>query len=194
MEEVDPWKQMDINLHLPKDISIGGESLQDLMYGDQDDIVVEELPRYQDVIEDSPAHEWFIGRIEQEITTNSPSSAARLGDIIFAEMSSMGPFQRIDQYQNPVHCTVEFSMLWDPVGFVRTQVSEVRYDAHVEQAIALTGDRNDAEATTIKQYLHRCWPSVATSLLDALHDLSDPVLKGNLLLISIWELQKPSTN
>jgi hypothetical protein len=50
---------------------------------------------------------------------------------------------------------------------------DVDFRTFIEEAVVVTGESVHAEATTIEEYLRKCWPKLAVEIIRALHDLKE---------------------
>lgn len=136
---------------------------------ESDEVDLKKILYYRDFVITARAHEWLIGHIKHELnTTRSRISGIRpIGETILAQLSSSKSLWATSRSKNPGHCEARFSMSWDPAAFFNDQEYDVEYGVFLHEAIALTGEIDDAQATTVSEYLHQCWPWVAEVLLKA---------------------------
>lgn len=180
-EKICHWRDsVDNTANNPEEVFVGVNDLPDATDETKDEAELGKLPRYREIVKNGPAHKWFINHVEQELLTYRPEPdlGPSIADTILSEMSALGSFRAISRSKNPEHCKVVFSMFWDPVVFFEAQGYEVGYDTFLEQAITLTGQANNAQATTIKGYLNQCWPSVAGPILETLRTLNENAAGG----------------
>ena len=180
-ERILPWlATLDDPAIDPDETFIGVEDLPESAEEFFDETSFNQMPRYRDLIVRSPSHEWFVSQIKRQFATvcPNPDTLSPVRGTILSKLSTMKRFRTVSRSRNPEHCNVDFFMHWDPVFFYNSQEYGVNYNTFTEQAIALTGQKDDAQATTVSQYLFQVWPSVATALLAALQSLSGSVPSG----------------
>lgn len=169
-EKIDHWRTS-----VNKDVRNGEEAfigVSDFSEAadESDEAEANMLPKYKDLIVNNQAHKWFASRVEHAVITERSELGdfQSIGEMILADISTSQSLRIISRFQNPGKCEARFSMSWSPSTFFEEQGYDVEYNIFLHQAIALTGQENDAQATTVDQYLRQCWPRVSEPLLNVL--------------------------
>jgi len=181
-EKMENWFERENSLaEHPTEVFVGVKDLPDDEDGDEDsdEDLRAKLPRYRDFIIDSTAHDWLVKKLEREFTLvpPGPEITQSISDTILAKLSYLEPFRNVSRKRNPDLCRMHFAINWNPWSFFQEQEYEGEYGILFEQVITLTGTGNDAQATSIAQYLRQCWPLLAEDILEALRGIGNPTHK-----------------
>jgi hypothetical protein len=133
---------------------------------DPEDVTI--APQYQEVrtfLLDSAAFRWLLQRAQ---------SAAILTDLrgttleaITQTMNAAFANTRQRKARSDQVYRVTFDLDWDLPRFLRRQQYDTLHDK-MERAITITGNINEAQATTCDRYIDQVWPSTGHELLRAL--------------------------
>jgi hypothetical protein len=158
-------KEVDIPSEL--DISALDEAGLDT-YSDSDSSDETYMPdpsKYQEFISKSPAYEWLLASLRQELLLISTHPNAR--EIIHEKILSILPSSsRISKRKSTAAINVTFRITWNPLNFVKAQGYKEKPDDVIERAITLTGSDKDAQALTCKEYLCQVWPSSGEDIVE----------------------------
>jgi hypothetical protein len=122
---------------------------------------------YRNVMLQSPAYKWLLGRLlrETDLATEEANTQVEIRQRIIAALPASQNISR--RYSSETH-KVMFEVDWDPIQFIVEQRYEGDRGEAVERAITLTGSINHAQALTCGQYLGQTWPLSGDCMINLL--------------------------
>ncbi|KAK0646785.1 hypothetical protein B0T16DRAFT_493694 [Cercophora newfieldiana] len=129
---------------------------------------------YRDFLLGAPAYHWLQEMVRREVNLDFSRADAfhKVRNEIARALETPGT-RKISRKSSPESCSARFHVEWQPLGFLEQQAySETNVDA-IQRAITLTGDVDDAQALTCRQYLCQTWPSTGELMLDILKAVVD---------------------
>jgi hypothetical protein len=142
---------------------------------DPEDIAPQDLCKYRNLVKASPAHTWFVARLERcfVLSRANVDRIPDISDVILSTLSREPSFQRFSRHRNPHLCAMTFRVHWDPLAFLRDQEydDDMLPEDALERAITITGAETDAQAMTTYQYMSQAWPVMGPDILSLMKDL-----------------------
>lgn len=161
---------------------------------DADDIAAAEIARYQKVMTESAEYPWLLADMRR-LCTLSPGLPEDLMQKIRDTVRAVLPRDiRISEHSSMPGSKVTFAMPWDPYEFWEKEEFQEDMPRALENAVTITGSAEDAQATTVGEYMTQTWPVTAQHAIKLVKKLVNGVgtprtaSKLRTFLCSIWSI------
>lgn len=141
-------------------------------YPVQDDILPQ-LPHYEEFIRDSDAYQWLLSKICQHslLTFQEPNAMLEIGTKIRNQLRAQEPLRKMSSRKPPSMVKMTFHLDWNPVRFMHDAGFAPPYEEALERVVCLTGSWNEAQATTVRDYMDQTWPRSGHTLITLIQTL-----------------------
>ncbi|KAF5537332.1 hypothetical protein FPHYL_12752 [Fusarium phyllophilum] len=141
-----------------------------------------QMPKYRQFIQGSNAYRWLLTKIDQhrQLSCEEPSIINRIGVSIRDELKAQVSHRKMSRSQVPVWFKMTYILKWDLMRFMRsTGISSDFADA-LPNILCLTGSWNEAQATTVAEYMEQTWPQSGGDIITLLQEILSVWEKSNL--------------
>ncbi|KAF7555660.1 hypothetical protein G7Z17_g1968 [Cylindrodendrum hubeiense] len=147
---------------------------------DPDEKINERLRIYYEFLSKTPAYQWLLSRLRQELVlapvkSDSGSDSdidimAKISDTIISSVQT----RHVSRESSSQTYTMTFEIDWNPRVFIRDeeyQEHEGESGEAIGMALTLTGSAKNAQALSCGQYLTQTWPSTGKQILQLVKDV-----------------------
>ncbi|KAF5685141.1 hypothetical protein FCIRC_3579 [Fusarium circinatum] len=137
-----------------------------------------QMPKYRQFIQGSNAYRWLLAKISQhrQLACEKPSSMDKIGASIREDLRSHISQRKISRSQAPVWFEMIYILGWDPMRLMRRAGISSDFAKALPNIICLTGSWNEAQATTVAEYMEQTWPQSGGAIITLLQEI-----------LSVWE-------
>lgn len=139
-------------------------------HDDGDDIKLAEIAKYRKIITESAQYPWLLADMRRlgEMAPGLPDLMEKVRHTVRAVVSRDIPTSE----HNPMPgCKVTFKIPWDPCGFWEKAEFDEAMTRAFQHATTITGSAEDAQATTVGEYLAQTWPVTAKHSIKLVKEL-----------------------
>lgn len=120
----------------------------------------QKLNQYHESITASAVLEWWTSKIELELSLDRARSC--VAQKILSKLCRDVDWRALEPIE------VHFRLDWNPRTFHKQRDPDIEYETFISQTVVLVGAGRYAQCTTVSEYLHQCWPHLASLVLAAL--------------------------
>ncbi|KAF4497030.1 hypothetical protein FAGAP_6789 [Fusarium agapanthi] len=140
-----------------------------------------QMPKYRQFIQGSNAYRWLLAKIGQhrQLTCEKPISMDKIGASIREDLRSHISQRKISRSQAPVWFEMIYILGWDPMRLMRHAGISSDFAKALPNILCLTGSWNEAQATTVAEYMEQTWPQSGGDIITLLQEILSVCEKSN---------------
>lgn len=174
LDKMNMWEK---NAGVDKPENDQGELFDGVGDAEEELIPPVEIPRYNKIILESSAYNWFITNLRKEYSLQRGATELRLAiDNIRQTILDKLPSGKVSKQRIPPRHRCTFRLLLAPLRarlYPTYDVARSRCISlkRISEVVAVTCSFNEAQATTVREYFAHTWPSAGTFLLEILQEV-----------------------
>jgi hypothetical protein len=135
------------------------QAINDSYVQDDFDKVSSRLIDYEKFVRQADAYQRLLLKILQprQLAWEDTNLISNIGSKIQNRLRAQGPLHRISRRRASL-VRMTFNLDWNPIRYFRDQGSALLAPDILERVICLTGTWNEAQATTVVEYIRQTWP------------------------------------
>ncbi|KAF5701879.1 hypothetical protein FMUND_13712 [Fusarium mundagurra] len=137
-----------------------------------------QMPKYRQFIQGSNAYRWLLTKIGQhcQLSCEEPSIMNRIGASIRDALKAQVSGRKMSRSQAPVWFKMTYILRWDLMRLMRRARISSDFANALPNILCLTGSWNEAQATTVVEYMEQTWPQSGGAIITLLQEI-----------LSVWE-------
>lgn len=135
--------------------------------------VLFQLPDYKKFVQQSNAYQWLISRIRQHsrLAFGDPNLMFDIGASIRNQLRVEESLRRLSRRRPPTLVSMTINLDWNPIHFVQDQGLASPSSDVLGKVLCLSGSWDEAQATTVMEYIEQTWPITGEPIISLLHEL-----------------------
>ncbi|CVL04069.1 uncharacterized protein FMAN_14837 [Fusarium mangiferae] len=132
-----------------------------------------QMPQYRQFIQGSEAYRWLLTKISQQsrLSCEEPSLMDKIGNTIREKLKECIPHHKMSRKKASIEFEVSYSVKLDVVGLMEGSGIFSSFDKALPNIRCLTGKWDEAQATSVAEYISQTWPQSGSATLSLLQDL-----------------------
>jgi hypothetical protein len=132
-----------------------------------------QIPQYRQFIQESSAYQWLLLKLKHHnrLICEKPNIIDEIGVAIRNKLKTAEPLRQMSRNRAPVPIEMTYTIDWDLLGFMRNRGIPSHFSAALPNILCLTGTWNEAQATTVIEYIDQTWPQSGRALFTLLQTL-----------------------
>ncbi|KAL6408743.1 serine/threonine protein kinase [Ilyonectria robusta] len=124
------------------------------------------LEDYKQFIKSSQSYQWLLTKIQaySRVDRLDPSIMLYIGESIRSHILPFAPLRKVSRHRSPLSVEMSFHLDWDLFQFIRDQEYVGEPEHILDHIICLTGVSQQAQATTVSEYMEQTWPKANLSI------------------------------
>lgn len=124
------------------------------------------LEDYKQFIKSSQSYQWLLTKIQaySRVDRLDPSIMLYIGESIRSRILPFAPLRQVSRHRSPLSVEMSFHLDWDLFQFIRDQEYVGEPEHILDHIICLTGVSQQAQATTVSEYMEQTWPTANLSI------------------------------
>lgn len=133
-------------------------STEDVRGRDSLSLTAKKLAAHKSFICTSEAYAWLLSKMRQskQLDCAIPNSMCEIGTQILLQLRRIEPVHGMSSGSPASTVTVTFELEWDPASVL--PAGGLDHRPSFEDVLCLTGTLNEAQATTVLEYMTQTWP------------------------------------
>jgi len=139
---------------------------------ESDDANSTELSLYRSLIFDSPAYEWLLSSLRNEMLLSSGNAEAVDGnESLTIRIAKNLPTGVVSKRQPPIVYDIRYETAWDVAQFISSSVLKDAIDVALASNITIVSNSDHFQAIPCLDYLRQTWPSSGESIMRLLQNV-----------------------
>jgi hypothetical protein len=132
-----------------------------------------QMPQYRQFIQGSNAYQCLLTKLKQHngLICEKPNMMDDIGMAIRDKLKTAEPLRKMSRNRAPVPIEMTYTVDWDLLGFMRNRGILSPFSTALPNILCLTGTWNEAQATTVIEYMNQTWPQSGGALITLLQTL-----------------------
>ncbi|KAF5598793.1 hypothetical protein FPCIR_2717 [Fusarium pseudocircinatum] len=145
--------------------------IDDVKSGEPNDL--SQMPQYRQFIQGSEAYQWLLTKISQQtrLSCEEPSLMDRIGNTIRNTLKESIPHHKMSRKKASIGFEMTYSVTLDVIGMMKRSGISSSFDKALPNILCLTGKRDEAQATSVAEYMDQAWPHSGGAIISLLQDL-----------------------
>jgi hypothetical protein len=146
------------------------------------------MPQYRQFIQDSSAYRWLLAKLKQHnrLTCEKPNIMDEIGMAIRNKLKTTESLRKMSRNRAPVPIGMTYTVNWDLLGCMRNRGIPSPFSAALPNILCLTGTWDEAQATTVIEYMDQTWPQSGRALIALLQTLLSALEEEGVLCYELW--------
>ncbi|KAM0250769.1 hypothetical protein ACHAP5_001986 [Fusarium lateritium] len=138
-----------------------------------------QMPQYRQFIQGSSAYQWLLTKLRQNnrLVCEKPNIMDGIGVAIRDKLKTTELLRKMSRNRVSVPIEMTYTVDWDLIGFFRNRSISPPFSATLPNILCLTGTWQEAQATTVIEYMDQTWPRSGRSLITLLQTLLSALAK-----------------
>ncbi|KAG5762801.1 hypothetical protein H9Q72_009105 [Fusarium xylarioides] len=132
-----------------------------------------QMPQYRQFIQGSEAYRWLLTKISQQgrLSCEEPSLMDRIGNTIRNKLKESIPHHKMSRKKSSIGFEMTFSVTLDIIGMMKRSGISSSFGKALPNILCLTGKWDEAQATSVTEYMDQTWPQSVSAIVSLLQDL-----------------------
>ncbi|TXB96893.1 hypothetical protein FocTR4_00011439 [Fusarium oxysporum f. sp. cubense] len=145
--------------------------INDVKSGEPNDL--SQMPQYRRFIQGSEAYRWLLTKISQQsrLSSEEPSLMDRIGTTIRNKLKECIPHHKMSRKKASIAFEMTYSVTLDVIGIMKHSGISSSFDKALPNILCLTGKWDEAQATSVAEYMDQTWPQSGGAIISLLQDL-----------------------
>ncbi|EXK28948.1 hypothetical protein FOMG_14802 [Fusarium oxysporum f. sp. melonis 26406] len=145
--------------------------INDVKSGEPNDL--SQMPQYRRFIQGSEAYRWLLTKISQQsrLSSEEPSLMDRIGTTIRNKLKERIPHHKMSRKKASIGFEMTYSVTLDVIGIMKHSGISSSFDKALPNILCLTGKWDEAQATSVAEYVDQTWPQSGGAIISLLQDL-----------------------
>ncbi|KAF5601384.1 hypothetical protein FPANT_1755 [Fusarium pseudoanthophilum] len=132
-----------------------------------------QMPQYRQFIQGSEAYQWLLTNISQQsrLSCEEPSLMNRIGATIRSILKKHIPQHKMSRKQACIDFEMTYSLTLDIIGMMKRSGISSSFDKALTNILCLTGKCDEAQATSVAEYMAQTWPQSSGAIISLLQVL-----------------------
>ncbi|KAF5968826.1 hypothetical protein FBULB1_10542 [Fusarium bulbicola] len=145
--------------------------IDDVKSGEPNDL--SQMPQYRRFIQGSEAYRWLLTKISQQsrLSCEEPSLMDRIGNTIRNKLKESIPHHKMSRKRASTGFEMTYSVTLDVIGIMKQSGISSSFDKALPNVLCLTGKWDEAQATSLAEYMDQTWPQSGGTITSLLQDL-----------------------
>lgn len=135
--------------------------------------ILPQLPYYEEFIRVSDAYQWLLTKICQHglLKFKEPNTMLEIGTNIRNKLRAQEPLRKMSSRKPPSVVKMTFYFGWNPARSMNDAGFAPPYEEALGRVVCLTGSWNEAQASTVRDYMDQTWPQSGHALITLMQTL-----------------------
>ncbi|KAF5249308.1 hypothetical protein FANTH_5389 [Fusarium anthophilum] len=145
--------------------------IDDVKSGEPNDL--SQMPQYRRFIQGSEAYRWLLTKISQQsrLSCEEPSLMDRIGNTIRNKLKESIPHHRMSRKKESLGFEMTYSLALDVIGMMKRSGISSSFGKALPNILCFTGKWDEAQATSVAEYMDQTWPHSGGGIISLLQDL-----------------------
>jgi hypothetical protein len=132
-----------------------------------------QMPQYRQFIQGSEAYKWLLTKIGQQsrLSCEVPNLMESIGIAIRNGLRQRIPRHKMSRKKASIWFKMTYSLTLDVIGIMKNAGIYSSFDKAFPNILCLTGNWDEAQATTVAEYMEQTWPHSGGAIITLLQDL-----------------------
>ncbi|KAG7426624.1 Vegetative incompatibility protein HET-E-1 [Fusarium oxysporum f. sp. raphani] len=128
---------------------------------------ISQMLQYRKFIQGSKAYEWLLTKICQQsrLSCEEPNLMDSVGSTIRNELKERIPRHKMSRRKASIWFEMTYSLTLDLIGIMKKSGISGSCAKALPNILCLTGNWNEAQATTVSEYMNQTWPQSGMSMV-----------------------------
>lgn len=147
-----------------------------------------QMPQYRQFIQESSAYRWLLTKLKQHnrLTCEKPNIMDEIGVAIRNKLKTTESLRKMSRNRTPVLVEMTYTVNWNLLGFMQNRGIPSPFAAALPNILCLTGTWDEAQATTVIEYMDQTWPQSGRALITLLQKLLSALEEEGVLCHELW--------
>ncbi|RKL38933.1 hypothetical protein BFJ72_g7063 [Fusarium proliferatum] len=145
-----------------------------------------QMPQYRQFIQGSEAYRWLLTKISQQsrLSCEEPSLMDKIGNTIREKLKECIPHHKMSRKKASIGFEMAYSVTLDVIGIMNRSGISSSFDKALPNILCFTGKLEEAQATSVAEYMNQTWPQSGDATMSLLQDLLSD--QERFLTVSTW--------
>ncbi|KAF5979301.1 hypothetical protein FCOIX_5357 [Fusarium coicis] len=145
--------------------------IDDVKSGEPNDL--SQMPQYRQFIQGSEAYQWLLTKISQQsrLSCEEPSLMNEIGNTIRNNLKETIPHHRMSRKKASIGFEMTYFLALDVIGIMKRSGISSSFGKALPNILCFTGKWDEAQATSVAEYMDQTWPQSGGAIISLLQDL-----------------------
>ncbi|KAF4960108.1 hypothetical protein FGADI_1126 [Fusarium gaditjirri] len=141
-----------------------------------------QMPKYRQFIQESNAYRWLLTKIVQQsqLSCEGPNLMDSIGASIRSELKAHASHRKMSRSKTSIWFKMTYILIWDPMGLMQSAGISSGFAKALPYILCLTGTWDEAQATTVAEYMEQTWPQSGGAIIALLQELLSALEKNSI--------------
>ncbi|KAF5644346.1 hypothetical protein F25303_5944 [Fusarium sp. NRRL 25303] len=132
-----------------------------------------QMPQYRQFIQGSQAYRWLLTKISQQsrLSCEEPSLMDKIGNTIREKLKECIPHHKMSRKKASIEFEVSYTVELDAIGIMKESGISSSFHKALPNIRCLTGKCDEAQATSVAEYMDQTWPQSGGDIISLFQDL-----------------------
>jgi hypothetical protein len=145
--------------------------IDDVKPGEPNDL--SQMPQYRQFIQGSEAYQWLLTKISQQswLSCEEPSLMNEIGNTIRNNLKETIPHHKMSRKKASIGFEMTYFLALDVIGMMKRSGISSSFGKALPNILCFTGKWDEAQATSVGEYMDQTWPHSGGAIITLLQDL-----------------------
>ncbi|KAF5636788.1 uncharacterized protein FTJAE_5984 [Fusarium tjaetaba] len=158
-------------IHFKKAEEMIADWIDDVKSGEPNDL--SQMPQYRQFIQGSEAYQWLLTKISQQsrLSCEKPSLMDEIGNKIRSNLRETIPHHKMSRKKESIGFGMTYFLALDVIGMMKRSGISSSFGKALPNILCFTGKWDEAQATSVAEYMDQTWPHSEGAIISLLQDL-----------------------